>query len=214
MYCITRNEMKFGQFIVPKRTKCTVLNKLSSRTVDAPGVQVDVSILLWDMQQKKQCLVSEVQIKDEYTNKYNSSFFDGITVSTNTENLFMDAGDEFYSNCGLYDWQLEKIFGKNNVPEHLFLGKYEYNGADAKLSDVIEYLDEEFSKWVEENCEFYALTEEDIENGEGFDGAEPGDTTLSDKGLEAFYKKQLEYQNMLESTGFTYNFKGGLIWED
>ncbi|MNP72343.1 hypothetical protein D3C76_1688770 [compost metagenome] len=69
------------------------------------------------------------------------------------------------------------------------------------------------NEWIHNNCEFVELTEEEIENGEGFDGAQAGDRTLSDSGLEKFYIKKLEYQNKLETTGFTYDFKGGLIWD-
>jgi hypothetical protein len=124
----------------------------------------------------------------------------------------MDAGDKMYWDYGLYDWQLEKIFGKDNVPQNLLKGKYAYYCKDARLQDVVEYLEEEFAEWVQENCEFITLTEEDIENGFGFDDAEEGDTTLSQKGIEQFENKCLEYQNKLEVTGFTYDFQGGLTW--
>jgi hypothetical protein len=213
MYCITRKEMKFKDFIVPARTKCTVINKLNTTTVDAPGVQLMVSILLWDMKHFAKCLVSDVQIKDELSAGSDSSLFIGITVSTNTTNVYMDAGDKLYWDEELYGWQLKRIFGIDSVPMHFTQENNRHYGRIAKLRDVIDYMEDEFAEWVRENCEFYTLTEEDIENGDYHGDFEPGASILSDKGLDLFYVKQLEYQNKLENIGFTYDFKGGLVWD-
>jgi len=57
------------------------------------------------------------------------------------------------------------------------------------------------------------LAEEDIENREGIDGSYPAERILSEIGLRQFEEKQLEYQTKIEVTGFTYEFKGGLIWD-
>lgn len=124
----------------------------------------------------------------------------------------MDAGDKEYYDYGLYDWQFEKIFGKDNIPQQLLIGKHKYNGKDARLQDVVDYLDEEFAEWVRKNCEFRTIDEDDIENDWRFSDFEVGDETLSDRGLEQFDKKCLEYKNRLETTGFTYEFTGGLHW--
>ena len=210
MYCLTRYEMKFGKEIIPARTKATIINKLDTDTVDAPGVNVRLAINNYDIH--KRDINNENKII-EYYNNVNEAALEGIIIDTNTQAVYMNAGDKFYYYTGLYDWQLEKIFGKDNVPNKLLLGRFKYNGKDAKLMDVIDYLEDEFAEWVKNNCEFCILSEEDIENGDCIDGAEAGDETLSAKGLEQFYTKQLEYQNRLETTGFTYDFKGGLVWD-
>jgi hypothetical protein len=210
MYCLTRYEMKFGDIVIPARTKCDVVNKLQTETVDAPGVHVTMIV--------HNCEADINHIKNEnevikFHSNVNNSTLCGLAISTNTQAVYMDAGDRLYYEKGLYDWQLEKIFGIEKIPEGLLLGKYKYNGKDAKLHDVIEYLEEEFTEWVQSNCEFYSLDEDDIENGEGLEDSQPEDMVLSDKGIKIFYEKQLEYQKRLETTGFTYEFNGGLIWE-
>ena len=210
MYCLTRYDMKFGDIIIPARTKCMVINEVRTDTVDAPGVYVRLLVRNYDV--KLDNIENENKVI-KYNRNVNDATIRGLTVDTDTTAVYMDAGDKLYYNTGVYDWQLEKIFGEDNIPKDLLLGKYKYNGKDARLQDVVDYLEDEFSEWVQENCDFYTLTEKDIENGEGFDGAEVGDKILSDEGLNQFYKKQLEYQNKLETIGFTYDFKGGLIWD-
>jgi len=203
MKCMTRYEMKFGDIVVPARTTCRIINKPNTFTADASGVQINVVVENYDINIENKENENKV-IKYRYN--VNDACLSGIFIRTNTQSVYMDAGDYMYKGYGLYDWQLEKIFDKDNIPEGLFQGK------DAKLQDVIEYLEEEFAEWVQENCEFITLNEEDIEDGLGFEDAEEGDTTLSQKGIEQFEKKCLEYQNKLETTGFTYDFQGGLSW--
>ena len=210
MYCLTRYDMKFGDIIIPARTKCMVINEVRTDTVDAPGVYVSLLVRNYDVNLEDRKNENEV-IK--YNRNVNDTTIRGLTVDTDTTAVYMDAGDKLYYNTGVYDWELKKIFGDDNVPKNLLIGKYKYNGKDARLENVIDYLEDEFSEWVQENCDFYALTEEDIENDFYFDGAKAGDKILSDEGLNQFYKKQLEYQNKLETIGFTYDFKGGLIWD-
>ena len=210
MKCITRYEMKFGDIVVPARTTCKIINKADTFTADASGVQINIVIDNYYINAEDKQNENEV-IK--FKSNVNDACLSGIFIRTNTQSVYMDAGDYMYKDYGLYDWQLEKIFGKDNIPEGLFKGKHVYNGKDAKLQDVVWYLEDEFSEWVSENCEFTTLTEEDIENGLGSDGAEEGDSILSQKGIEQFEKKCLEYQNRLETTGFTYDFQGGLSWE-
>lgn len=208
MKCITRYDMKFGDLIVPARTECIIIGTPKTYTVDAPGVQLNIVIYNHDLRIPNTENENEV-IK--YRSNVNRASLDGILIHTNTESVYMDAGDYVYKDYGLYDWQLEKIFGKENIPEGLIIGKHEYNGKDAKLSAVVDYLEEEFADWVGENCDFRTLTEEDIEDF-AFSDFEVGDTTLSDTGLKQFEEKCLEYQKRLETTGFTYNFEGGLNW--
>lgn len=210
MKCITRYEMKFEDIIVPARTTCRIINKPDIFTTDASGVQIGVVVDNYYINVENKENENKV-IK--FRSNVNNGCLSGIFIRTNTQSVYIDAGDYMYRDYGLYDWQLEKIFGKDNVPQNLLKGKYDYYGKDAKLQDVIEYLEEEFAEWVQNNCEFITLTEEDIEEGFGFDGAEEGDSTLSQKGIEQFEKKLLEYQNRLETTGFTYDFRGGLIWD-
>ena len=210
MNCITRYELKFGDLIIPPRTKCKIINKPNTFTVDASGVQLNIVINNFDI--NKQDITNENKIIKFHSNVNDASLC-GVCIHTNTQAVYMDAGDRRYWNYGLYNWELEKIFGKDVVPSQLLKGKHKYNGKDAKLQDVIDYLEEEFTEWVNNNCEFYVLTEEDIENGFYFDGAEAGDTTLSPRGIEQFEEKCLEYKHRLETIGFTYEFTGGLIWD-
>ncbi len=210
MYCLTRYEMKFGDVVIPARTKCTIINKITTDMVDAPGIHVRLAIDNYSI--KKRNVENENKVT-EYHRNVNDSALIGMIVSTSTTAVYMDAGDKIYWYKGIYDWSLERIFGKGKVPEQLFLGKHKYNGCEARLQDVIDYLEDEFDEWVMNNCEFYELTEDDIENGDGLSGSEPGDRILSSDGLEQFYEKKLEYQNKLETIGFTYDFTGGLIWE-
>ncbi len=214
MYCITRNDMKFGQYFIPARTKATIIGQPSSHSVNVPGVQLRLAVNLFDAHPKRKTGVPmpEVQINDEVEGKGYyppDSYMTGITIWSHADRVYMDAGDEFYQYATLGKWELRKIFGEA-IPEEVvkenFCGGY-------RLDTTIEYLENEFADWVHENCDFYELTEEDIENGLGFDGAESGNTTLSPRGMQKFEDKQLEYKKRLEVIGFTYEFKGGLIWE-
>lgn len=206
MYCLTRYEMKFGDIVIPARTKCSVINKITSNTVNAPGIDVKLSVDNYTI--RKPYIENENRII-LYSQNVNLACLEGIVIDTNTEAVYMDAGDRLYFNSGLYAWELSKIFGEEKVPKHLLIEQY--NGKDAKLRNVIDCLEDEFGEWVENNCDFIILSKEDIENGECFDGAGVGDKMLSDFGIEQFNKKKLEYQKKLEPTGFTYDFKGGLI---
>lgn len=220
--CITRYDMKFGDYFIPARTKAVVINKLNSTTVDAPGVWLKISVNLFDMfpeeKKMKGIPANLTQINNELEIKSygdTSSQLVGITITTNATQVYLDAGARHYEGVTLYDYQVKKIFN-GSIPENIkknghsvwktYKDKYD-------LSFIIEYLEEEFAEWVQQNCQFRTLTEDDIENGIGFDGAEPGDTILSEKGYTQFSKKQLEYMKRLEVTGFTYSFGGGLIWD-
>lgn len=211
MKCITRYEMKFGDIVVPERTECTIVGKQHDYNADCSGVQLNLIIRNWDIGLKDKANENKV-IK--YKSNVNSASLNGIFVHTNTQSVYVYADYCIYENYGLYEWQLEKIFGKDNMPKNLLKGRYQYNGKDSSLMEVIEYLDEEFAEWVRDNCEFMELTEEDINNDYcTFEGFEVGDSVLSDLGVKQFKEKQLEYKKRLETTGFTYNFTGGLIWD-
>ena len=210
MKCITRYEMKFENTIIPARTECTIINKSKNLTADAPGEQLSIVVYNYDIKQKDYENKNDVFL---FNNNVNKASLIGLCVHTNTQSVYLDAQFSMYDRYGLYEWQLEKIFGKDNVPCKLIKDKYSYNGKDSSLQEVIEYLEEEFTDWVKENCEFMTLTQSDIDKGYGLDGAEPGETILSDLGLSQFYKKCQEYKEKLETTGFTYNFRGGLIWD-
>ena len=213
MYCITRKDMKFGQYFIPARTKARVVNTPTSRNGNAPGLHLVIAVDLFDMypNKSKGVPLSRVEINDELQKKpygRTTSTMRGIVIYTNGAQVFLDAGDRFYQDAALYKWQLEKIF--TTIPEGIEKADY---SKDYSLASVVEYLKEEFAEWVQNNCQFHVLTKQEIQDGEGFDGAEPGDRILSFKGMEQFEQKQLVYQNRLEVTGFTYEFKGGLIWE-
>jgi hypothetical protein len=209
MWCVTRKDMKFGDYFIPSGTKCTVINKLDTTTVDAPGVHLKLSISLWDMRNGKPCVVTEVNIPDEFSGSRYSPTLVGVVINASTQDVFMDAGDRLYDDKQLYGWQVQKVVGEE-IPESITKAKYSNNYT---LSSVIDFLEDEFSEWVQTNCHFRKLTKRDIENGNCFDGAEVGGKILSDKGLQQFEDKKREYQKRLETIGFTYDFHGGLIWD-
>lgn len=214
MYCITRNDMKFGEYFVPARTKAKVINKPMYHDAGIPGLQLYISINLFDIHPKKKTGVpiSEIEINNELENVRMgsaNSTMEGIVIYTHGDQVYMGAEDEFYKDATLSKWAVQKLFGEV-IPESIDKAQY---SNDYRLDSVIEYLENEFAQWVKDNCDFKVLTAEDIENGEGFDGAYPEDSTLSEVGIRQFEEKQLEYQNRLEITGFTYEFKGGLFWD-
>lgn len=210
MKCITRYDMKFGDVVVPARTECIIVNKPDMFTVNASGVQLNVVVNNYNLKLKD--LENENKVFEHKYNVNNGSLC-GIYIHTNTQSVYMYADDYMYNDYGLYSWQLEKIFEKDNIPKALINKERLYNRKHAQLLDVVEYLEEEFADWVRENCDMRALTEDDMDEYE-FYGFEIGDTTLTDEGLEKFEEKCLEYKNKLETIGFTYDFKGGLIWNN
>ncbi|KLU63109.1 hypothetical protein CEB3_c05290 [Peptococcaceae bacterium CEB3] len=217
MYCITREDMKFGQYFVPARTKAKVISKPMYHDVGLPGLQLYIAIKLFDIHPNPKAgagvPLSEVEINNELEGvrmNGSNSKMEGIVVYTHGNQVYMDGGDEFYASATLSKLMVQRIFGED-IPK--FVDKAQYTHDCYTLESVIGHLENEFSDWVKGNCDFKILTEEDIENGEGMDGSEPGDSVLSELGLKQFYEKQLEFQKKLEVTGFTYEFKGGLIWE-
>lgn len=213
MNCIIKNDMKFGEYFIPARTKATVINKPKYKEAGVPGLDLYLAISLWDisLMQEKSSLISEVEIKNELEKNNRDTVMTGITVRTDGTKVFMDAGDEFYEKATISEHQAKKVLDMDEIPTEI--EKDNYNVRPYYLRSIIDYLENEFSKWVQCNCEFYTYTEEDIENRDCLSFAEAGDTTLSQKGLEQFELKKMEYQSKLEKIGFTYEFEGGLIWE-
>jgi len=216
MNCITKEDMKFGEYFIPARTKARVINTPQYHEAGIPGLQLLIAITLFDMQLEAKRMTGVPMSKTRINNELEKTCFgdtrsqmQGIVIYTHGDKVFLDAGDEFYSRSTLSKWHVQKIVGEV-IPENI--AKAEYSSGYS-LESVIEYLENEFTEWVGENCDLKILTEEDIENGEGIDGSDPGDSVLSEIGLLQFYEKQLEYQQRLETSGFTYDFKGGLIWE-
>jgi hypothetical protein len=208
--------MKFGEYFIPARTKTLLVNKPEYRGANLPGMSLVLAVSLFDIHPRKATGVpqNEVQIYNQLEAHHHfgtTSKMTGIVVETKGDKVFLDAGDRFYEDFTLYEWQVQNIFGQT-IPEQIEKSQYR-NVRSYYLSSVVEYLENEFADWVQKNCKFRELTKADIEAGYGFDGAEPGDRTLSDKGLVQFNQKQLEYMNRLEVTGFTHDFKGGLIWD-
>ncbi|WP_195618698.1 hypothetical protein [Clostridium paraputrificum] len=210
MKCITRYDMKFGDILIPARTECIVVNKPNMYTVNSSGVQLNIVVRNYDLKLKN--IKNENKII-EYGSNINEATLGGIYIHTNTQSVYMYADEYINYDYELYLWQLEKIFGKNNIPDSLIMEDTLLMSKYATLLDVVEYLEEEFADWVKDNCDMRELTEDDMNEYE-FYGFEVGDTTLTDEGLAKFEKKCLEYKNKLETIGFTYDFKGGLIWND
>lgn len=212
MKCITRYEMKFGDLTIPARTECIIVNKPDMYTINASGVQLNVVVRNYDL--KLRDIENENKVFKHRHNVNNGSLC-GICIHTNTESVYMYADDYMHNNYGyeLHLWELEKVFGKDDIPTSLIKTDRGTFGKHAQLLDVVEYLEEEFADWVRDNCDMRELTEDDMDEYE-FYGFEVGDTTLTDEGLVKFEKKCLEYKNKLEIIGFTYDFKGGLIWND
>lgn len=213
MYCLIKNDMKFGEYFIPARTKARVIGKPNYKEADIPGLDLYLAVTLRDIElkQKESVLISDIEIKNELEEKSKDTVMVGITIRTDGTKVLMDAGNDFYEDATIYDFQVKKVLGIDNIPEEV--EKAKYMNRHYYLRSLVDYIENQFTKWVKDNCEFYTYTEEDIENGECYADAEPGDTTLSDKGLEQFKNKESEYQCMLERIGFTYEFKGGLIWE-
>lgn len=214
MHCVIKNEMKFGDYVIPARIKARVVNKPSYKEANVPGLHLLLSVRLSDiaLMKKESVLLTEVEIKNEYEDSYyNSSKMIGIVIETDGTKVLMDAEDKFYDEATLYEFQVKKVLEVDEIPEEIKIAPY--TSGQYYLESLVSYLEDQFAEWVQDNCEFYTYTEEDIENGECYADAEEGDTTLSAKGLEQFENKKVEYQSMLEKIGFTYDFKGGLIWD-
>ncbi|RCX20909.1 hypothetical protein DFR58_101111 [Anaerobacterium chartisolvens] len=212
--CITRKDMKFGGYFIPARSKGVIINKPQYDKV-VPGLNLLISISLYNMrteeERKEGVPLSHVERRNELESMDGSSSarMIGIVVCADGNQVYIDGGHKFYEDAHLTGRQIERILGQ--IPPGLHTDEYR---KDYKIRHVIDYMENDFAEWVGLNCEFKPLTKQDIENGEGFDGAAPGDRVLSDAGLEAFFSKQREHQNKLEAaTGFTYGFKGGLIWD-
>ena len=213
MNCIIKNDMKFGEYFIPAGTEARVINTPKYKEAGVPGLDLYLAISFLDIQlmQRKSVSINEIEIKDELEKNNRDTVMTGITIRTNGTKVLMDAGDEFYAKATISEYQAKKVLGMSEVPNEI--RKDEYHANPYYLESIIYYLENEFSKWVKCNCEFYTCTEEDIENDESLRFVEPGTSVLSQKGLKQFESKKIEYQNMLERIGFTYNFKGGLIWE-
>lgn len=213
MYCVIKNDMKFGEYFIPAKTRARVINKPNYKDANVPGLDLYLAITLRDivLMQKKSALLSEVEIENELAEKNKNTVMVGITISTDGTKVFMDAGADFYEDATISEYQVKKVLGVDDIPKEI--KKVQYMVHKYYLNSVIDYLEDQFSKWVQKKCEFYTYTEEDIENGNCVADAEAGDTTLSTNGLEQFENKKLEYQEKLERIGFTYEFTGGLIWE-
>ena len=127
MKCITRYEMKFGDIIIPERTECTIIGKEHEYNVNCSGVQLNLAIRNWDIGLKDKTNENKV-IK--HKSNVNTASLDGIFVHTNTQSVYVYADYCIYENYELYEWQLENIFGKDNIPNNLLKGRYQYNGKD------------------------------------------------------------------------------------
>ncbi|URZ15452.1 hypothetical protein [Clostridium felsineum] len=208
MYCVTRKNMKFAQYEIPEGTKGYVIGQPDEHIVNAPGVEFKMYILLWDIEHT---LVSKPVINNELKNRYSTgSQMTAIVIDTNTKEVYMgiDEDDGFYDNVTLSLFQLKKIFGED-IPKEI--DKAEYNDR-YMLSSVVNYLESNFTKWVNKNCDFITVTKEDIENGE-YHNLEEGYRVLSVLGIRQFEEMKKKYQAKLEAVGFTYDFKGGLNWD-
>jgi hypothetical protein len=92
--------MKFGDIIVPARATCRIINKPNTFTVDASGVQINVVVDNYDINAEYKENENKV-IKYRYN--VNNASLSGILIRTNTQSVYMDAGDRMYWEYGLYD---------------------------------------------------------------------------------------------------------------
>lgn len=214
MYCITREDIKFGEYFIPARTRAIVISKLLPREVNLPGVQLFITVKLFDIRRCKS--IGEQIGKNPINNEleefqimsygYAKSQMTGIEIITRSDKVYLGAEDPLFTHATLSKQQVKNILGEN-VPGSIIKAG---NNKEYLLFSVIRHMENEFAQWVHKNCKFYTLNKQDIEDGEAFTGAEPGDRMLTDKGYEQFYLKQLEYKNRLETTGWTFEFEGGL----
>ena len=214
MYFLIKNDMKFGEYFIKGRTRARVINKPRYKKVNIPGLDLYLALNLSEIElnKKESVLVSDIEIKNELDEKSKDTVMVGITIRTDGTKVFMDAGDDFYENATIYESQVKKVLNIESIPEGIKKAEY-FSPTSYYLRGVVKYLEDEFANWVENNCEFYTYTKEDIENSNCREDSEEGDTTLSEKGIEQFENKKSEYQYKLEKIGFTYDFKGGLVWE-
>lgn len=196
MYAITNEDMKFGDLYVPARTKCLIVSELDFDSVNNPQKVIKIMI--------ESYFLGELS-------KHNSlqtghAILSGYTISTTLKNVYLDVSDNLFSSREVSRVELEKVFGEDNIPEIL------KKVSKVELFDVIYVLEKEFSVWIEDNCNFHLVSEDDVK-GEEYVSFNIGDKILSSDSVDKYYEKKKEYQEKLESIGFTYNFKGSLIFE-
>lgn len=196
MYAITIEDMKFGDLYVPARTKCLVVSDLDFDSVNNPEKVIKIMI--------ESYFLGELSKNNSLNTGH--AILSGYTITTTLKNVFLDVSDNLFSSREISKIELEKVFGKDSVPKILAkVNKLE-------LFDVVYFLEKEFSVWIEENCNFYLVNEDDVINGE-YSSFNVGDKILSSESVDLYFNKKEEYQKKLENIGFTYNFKGSLIFE-
>lgn len=207
MKCITREKMKFNDIELPARTKCRIINP-KQFTPDVPGVQVNIYVTHRYIPEFRD-IKNDLEETPAFRH-YTETELIGYVLHTKTNQIYIEPNYKYYGDYGLYDWQVERIFD-DNIPKWL-KEKAEETEINLhkpyKLFDVIIHLEDSFADWVQDECEFRTLDEEEARN---YPHLEEGMSLLVSE--EKFNKKKLEYQNRLEKTGFTYDFDGGLIWE-
>lgn len=196
MYAITIKEMKFGDLYVPARTKCLIVSELDFDSVNNPEKVIKIMI--------ESYFLGELSKNNSLPTGH--AILSGYTISTTLKNVFLDVSHNLFSSREVTNMELEKVFGKDNIPKIL------QKVSRVELFDLIYLMEKEFSAWIDKNCSFYSVKEEDVINGE-YASFNVGDKILSSESIDLYFDKKQEYQNKLENIGLTYNFKGSLIFE-
>jgi len=203
--CLTRNETKLGDLIVPKFTKGTIMTDCDRITANAPGVIIPVSIFYHDCRNIEQQMLKIDPVRHYYG--HGGIHLDGFIFRFSTQDLYIIYKPDL-KDVQLYKWQSQKLIVP--ITEDTF--KPEWMKTYDYLGHVINCFDDWFAEWVNKNCKFRKCSKSDREENSEL---EPGTMILTDEGLDNFYEKQKELMiNLGDVTGYTFEFKGGLNWND
>lgn len=205
MYCITRQEMKFNDLTIPARTKGTIITTNNCNSI-SPNCCIKVRVEFSFSNISRDDIYNDLEKNNYPFNPISKQT--GIVVTLPSKLIYLVSTTNEES---IPQWQAEKLLSNEKLKKI----KHQYNKHNLcyyidvyVLRDIIDELEQEFSDWVQKNCTFETLTEENVDDHPLF---EVGDRILEN--ISNFEDRKLEYQNKLENaTGYTYDFKGGLIW--
>jgi len=201
MKCVTKKEIKVKDFVIPARTVGTIINMRNQEfDCHSNDLLVMVDLLEFNLEEKT---YAEIYPSDKNEERYwpKSTYLRAIVLSITSAEVYLDAED-YYKGRKIYNRQLQEVFD-GNVPNDLKVDQTK----PRILHEVIDYLENEFSDWVEKNCKWHS--EETLEDEE-----EQNNFYMTDESQKRFDYKRRAYQDMLGKIGLIYKFTGGLVWEE